>query len=60
MARTPNANHAQEDRSAAEKRSREVLTRLRARTLLAAAELVQMDGREALAYHAYPAHPWRL
>jgi transposase-like protein len=52
------AIHAQENREAAESKSRDVIEKLRAMKLRAAAELVENSIHETLAYYAYPPQHW--
>ena len=54
VARMLKAIHAQEDREAAEAKSREVVTKLRALKLPKAAELLETKGHETLTYYAFP------
>ena len=59
VARMLKAVHAQEDRRAAETKAAEIVTRLKAMKLKAAAELVEQRVRETLTYYAYPSTHWR-
>ena len=52
------AIHAQESREAAESKSKDVIKKLKAMKLRAAAELVQNSIHETLAYYAYPPQHW--
>jgi transposase-like protein len=53
------AIHAQEDRAAAEAKSKEVATRLKAMKLKSAADLVEQKAIETLTYYSYPSTHWR-
>jgi len=53
------AIHAQEDRSAAEAKSKEVAARLKAMKLKSAADLVENKAIETLTYYSYPSTHWR-
>jgi transposase-like protein len=53
------AIHAQEDRKAADAKVKEVVARLRAMKLSAAAEFVEQKAIETLTYFAYPSTHWR-
>jgi putative transposase len=59
VARMLKAIHAQEDRSAAEAKSKEVITRLRALKMKAAADLVEQKVGETLTYYSFPSNHWR-
>lgn len=59
VARMLKAIHAQEDRKAAQAKAAEIVTRLKAMKLKAAAELVEQRGGETLTYYAYPSTHWR-
>jgi putative transposase len=59
VARMLKAIHAQEDRKAAQIKAAEIVTRLKAMKLKAAAELVEQSGGETLTYYAYPSTHWR-
>jgi putative transposase len=59
VARMLKAIHAQEDRSAAETKSREIVAKLRAMKLPRAAELLETRGSETLTYYAFPTNHWR-
>jgi putative transposase len=59
VARMLKAIHAQEDRNAAQTKAAEIITRLKAMKLKAAAELVEQRGGETLTYYAYPSTHWR-
>lgn len=59
VARMLKAVHAQEDRKAAETKAAEIVTRLKAMKLKAAAELVEQRVGETLTYYAYPSTHWR-
>lgn len=59
VARMLKAIHAQEDRKAAQTKAAEILTRLKAMKLKAAAELVEQRVGETLTYYAYPSTHWR-
>jgi transposase-like protein len=59
VARMLKAIHAQEDRSSADAKTREVVTKLRAMKLPAAAELLETKGHETLTYYAFPTNHWR-
>jgi putative transposase len=52
-------DHAQEDRAAAEAKSKEVVARLRAMKLKSAAEFVEQKATETLTYYSYPSSHWR-
>jgi putative transposase len=52
------AIHAQESREAAEKKSADVIQKLRAMKLRAAADLVEQSINETLTYYAYPPQHW--
>jgi len=52
------AIHAQENREAAEAKSRDVIEKLRAMKLKAAADLVEKSIHETFAYFAYPPQHW--
>jgi transposase-like protein len=52
------AIHAQESREAAESKSKDVIKKLKAMKLKAAAELVEQSIHETLAYYAYPPQHW--
>ena len=53
------AIHAQEDRTAAEAKARDVVAKLRAARMRKAAELVEDGVAETLAYYAFPEPHWR-
>jgi putative transposase len=53
------AIHAQEDRTAAEAKARDVVVKLRAAKLRKAAELVEQGVDETLSYYAFPEPHWR-
>lgn len=53
------AIHIQEDRKAAENKAAEIVSRLKAMKLKAAAELVEQRVGETLSYYAYPPTHWR-
>jgi len=59
VARMLKAIHAQEDRTAAAAKAKEVLVRLRAMKLKTAADLVEQKVAETLTYYAYPSTHWR-
>jgi putative transposase len=59
IARMLKAIHAQEDRAAAEAKSKEIVARLKAMKLKTAAELVEQKASETLTYYAYPSTHWR-
>jgi transposase-like protein len=59
VARMLKAIHAQEDRKAAQTKAAEIITRLKALKLKAAAELVEQRVGETLTYYAYPSTHWR-
>jgi len=50
---------AQEDRSAADAKAREIVAKLRAMKLARAAELLETRGHETLTYYAFPTNHWR-
>jgi transposase-like protein len=52
------AIHAQESREAAETKSKDVIKKLKAMKLKAAAELVEKSIHETFAYYAYPPQHW--
>jgi transposase-like protein len=52
------AIHPQESREAAESKSKDVIEKLKAMKLKAAAELVENSIHETLAYYAYPLQHW--
>lgn len=52
------AIHAQESREAAESKARDVVEKLKAMKLKAAAELVENSIHETLTYYAYPPQHW--
>lgn len=52
------AIHAQENREAAESKAKDVIKKLQAMKLRAAAELVEKSIHETLAYYAYPPQHW--
>ena len=52
------AIHAQENREAAESKSKDVIKKLQAMKLKAAAELVEGSIHETLAYYGYPPQHW--
>jgi putative transposase len=53
------AIHPQEDRSAAEAKSKEIVARLKVMKLKSAAELVEQKATETLTYYSYPSTHWR-
>ena len=53
------AIHAQEDRAAAEAKTRDVVAKLRAARMRKVAELVEQSVAETLAYYAFPEPHWR-
>jgi putative transposase len=53
------AIHAQEDRTAAEAKAKDVVAKLRAARMRKAAELVEDGVAETLAYYAFPEPHWR-
>jgi putative transposase len=59
VARMLKAIHAQEDRAAAEAKSKEIIARLKAMKLKTAAELVEQRASETLTYYVYPSTHWR-
>jgi putative transposase len=59
VARMLKAIHVQEDRKAAQVKATEIVTRLKAMKLKAAAELVEQRVAETLTYYAYPPTHWR-
>lgn len=59
VARMLKAIHAQEDRTAAETKAKEVIVRLKAMRLSSAAELVEEKVHETLTYFAYASTHWR-
>lgn len=59
VARMLKAIHAQEDRKAAHSKAAEIVGRLKAMKLKAAAELVEQRVEETLTYYAYPSTHWR-
>jgi len=59
VARMLKAIHAQEDRKAAHSKAAEIVARLKAMKLKAAAELVEQRVEETLTYYAYPSTHWR-
>ena len=59
VARMLKAIHAQEDRLAAEAKTKEVVTKLRAMKLPKAAELLETKGHETLTYYGFPTNHWR-
>jgi putative transposase len=59
VARMLKAIHAQEDRAAAEAKSKEVVARLKAMKLKSAADLVEQKAIETLTYYSYPSTHWR-
>ncbi len=52
------AIHAQENREAAESKSKDVINKLKAMKLRSAAELVEKSIHETFAYYAYPPQHW--
>ena len=52
------AMHAQENREAAEVKCKDVVKKLKAMKLRAAAELVEQSAHETFAYYAYPPQHW--
>jgi transposase-like protein len=59
VARMLKAIHAQEDRAAAEAKSKEIVARLRAMKLKSAAEIVEQKATETLTYYSFPSTHWR-
>lgn len=59
VARMLKAIHAQEDRKAAQTKATEIVARLKAMKLKAAAELIEQRVAETLTYYAYPSTHWR-
>jgi transposase-like protein len=59
VARMLKAIHAQEDRAAAEAKSKEIVARLRAMKLKSAAEIVEQKATETPTYYSYPSTHWR-
>ena len=59
IARMLKAIHAQESRSAAEAKAKEVVTKLKEMKLKSAAEWVEQKIGETLTYYAYPCTHWR-
>lgn len=59
VARMLKAIHAQEDRSSAEAKSKEVVAKLRAMKLPKAAELVESKAYETMTYYSFPSNHWR-
>jgi transposase-like protein len=59
VARMLKAIHAQEVRSAADAKAKEVAVKLREMKLRSAAELVEQKVSETLTYYAYPSTHWR-
>ena len=59
VARMLKAIHAQEDRSSADAKTREVVVKLRAMKVPAATERVETKGYETLTYYAFPTNHWR-
>ena len=59
VARMLKAIHAQENRTAAQRKATEVVARLSDMKLRAAAELVQQKIGATLTYYAYPSTHWR-
>jgi len=59
VARMLKAIHAQEDRTAAQAKAKEIIAKLKAVRLTKAAELVEQKVQETLTYFAYPATHWR-
>ena len=59
VARMLKAIHAQEDRKAADAKSKEIVARLKAMKLSRAAELVEQKAAETLTYFSYPSTHWR-
>jgi putative transposase len=53
------AIHAQEDRTAADAKARDVIAKLQAAKLRKAAELVEQGVAETLSYYAFPEPHWR-
>jgi len=53
------AIHAQEDKEAAEEKTRAVIKKLRKRRLSGAADLVEEGAKETLSYYAFPSQHWR-
>ena len=59
VARMLKAIHAQEDRSSAEAKSKEIVVKLRAMKLPKAADLLESKGDETLTYYGFPYNHWR-
>lgn len=59
VARMLEAIYAQEDRAAAEAKSKEIVARLRAMKLKSAAEIIEQKATETLTYYSYPSTHWR-
>ena len=59
VARMLKAIHAQEDRTSAEAKTKEVVTKLRTMKLPKAAELVETKAHETMTYYAFPSNHWR-
>jgi putative transposase len=59
VARMLKAIHAQEDRTSAEAKAKEVVTKLRAMKLPKAAELVEINVHETMTYYSFPGNHWR-
>jgi putative transposase len=59
VARMLKAIHAQEDRTSAEAKAKEVVTKLRAMKLPKAAELVEINAHETMTYYSFPGNHWR-
>jgi len=53
------AIQAQEDRAAAEAKSKEIVARLKAMKLRSAAEIAEQKATETLTYYSYPSTHWR-
>jgi putative transposase len=53
------AIHAQEDRAAAQAKTKEVAARLKMMKLRRAADLVEQKAIETLTYYSYPSNHWR-
>ena len=53
------AIHASEDRPAADKKVCDVIDKLKAGKMWTAAEMVEQNAHETLAYYAFPPHHWR-
>ena len=53
------AVHASEDRQAADKKVEDVIAKLKAYKLWAAAEMIEETAHETLSYYAFPSQHWR-